>query len=71
MISASNEQLQQEIIKLGQSSHKMYCNNLLNFQESTTILNACTKKKKKKKSGNLANNHKQEFSIFQILDMRI
>ena len=31
-----------------QSSHKMYSNNILNFQESTTILNACTKK-----SGNL------------------
>ena len=33
-----------EIIKTGQSSHKMYSNNILNFQESTTILNACTKK---------------------------
>ena len=33
-----------EIIKIGQSSHKMYRNNILNFQESTTILNACTKK---------------------------
>ena len=33
-----------EIIKIGQSSHKMYNNNILNFQESTTILNACTKK---------------------------
>ena len=32
-----------EIIKIGQSSHKMYSNNILNFQESTTILNACTK----------------------------
>ena len=30
--------------KLVQSSHKMYSNNILNFQESTTILNACTKK---------------------------
>ena len=29
-----------EIIKIGQSSHKMYSNNILNFQESTTILNA-------------------------------
>ena len=37
-----------EIIKIGQSSHKMYSNNIVNFQESTTILNACTKK-----SGNL------------------
>ena len=35
-----------EIIKIGQSSHKMYnnSNNILNFQESRTILNACTKK---------------------------
>ena len=33
-----------EIIKIGQSSHKMYSNNIVNFQESTTILNACTKK---------------------------
>ena len=34
---------QSEIIKIGQSSHKMYSNNIVNFQESTTILNACTK----------------------------
>ena len=33
-----------EIIKIGQSSHKMYSNNIVNFQESTTILNACTKR---------------------------
>ena len=39
-----------EIVKIGQSSHKMYSNNILNFQESMTILNACTKK-----SGNLLN----------------
>ena len=32
-----------EIIKIGQSSHKRYSNNLLNNQESTTILNACAK----------------------------
>ena len=38
-----------EIIKIGQSSQKIYSNNILNFQESTTILNACTKK-----SGNLS-----------------
>ena len=37
---------EREIIKIGQSSHKIYSNN--NFQECTTILNACTKK-----SGNL------------------
>ena len=39
-----------EIIKICQSSHKMYSNKIVNFQESTTILNACTKK-----SGNLLN----------------
>ncbi len=33
-----------EIIKIGQPSHKMYSNNILNFQESMTILNASTKK---------------------------
>ena len=33
-----------EIIKLGQSSYKMYSNNILNFQESKTILNDHTKK---------------------------
>ena len=41
-----------EIIKIGQSSYKMYNNNILNFQASTTILNACTKK-----SGNLLSHH--------------
>ena len=41
---------QPEIIKIGQSSYKMYSNNILNFQESMPILNACTKK-----SGNLLN----------------
>ena len=35
---------EREIIKIGQSSHKMYSNNILNFQVSTTILNACTKR---------------------------
>ena len=38
---------EREIIKIGQSSHKMYSNNILNFQESTTILNVCTKKSEK------------------------
>ena len=33
-----------EIIKIGLSSHNMYSNNMLNSQESITILNACTKK---------------------------
>ena len=35
---------EREIIKIGQSSHKMYSNKILNFQASTTILNAWTKK---------------------------
>ena len=33
-----------EIIKIGYTSYEMIDNNILNFQESTTILNACTKK---------------------------
>ena len=33
-----------EIIEIGPSSHKMYSNNIVNFQVSTTILNACSKK---------------------------
>ena len=33
-----------EIIKIGQSSYKMYSNNIVDFQESTTILNTCPKK---------------------------
>ena len=36
-----------EIIKIGQSSRQMYSNNMVNFQESTTILNACTKRVRK------------------------
>ena len=34
-----------EIIKIGQSSHKTYSNNIVNFQESTTILKCLYKKK--------------------------
>ena len=33
-----------EIVKIDLSSYTMYSNNILNFQESTTILNAYTKK---------------------------
>ena len=32
-----------EIIKISQSSHKLYSNNILNFQKATAILNAGTK----------------------------
>ena len=48
--SCSSCSFEPEIIKIGQSSHKMYSNNILNFQESTTILNVC-----RKKSGNILN----------------
>ena len=44
---------EREIIQIGLSSHKKYSNNIVNFQESTTILNGCTKKKKKKKEWKL------------------
>ena len=30
-----------KILKIGQSSHKMCSNNIVNSQESTTILNTC------------------------------
>ena len=36
-----------EIIKIGQSPHMIYSNNILNFQDSTTILNTHTKKVRK------------------------
>ena len=39
-----------EIIKIGQSSHEVYSNKILNSQESTTILDISTKK-----AGNLLN----------------
>ena len=32
-----------EILRIAKSSFKMYSNNILSFQESTTIFNACTK----------------------------
>ena len=35
---------EREIIKIGHSSHKIYSNNIVNFQVSKKILNACTKK---------------------------
>ena len=36
--------VESDIIKNSQTSHKMYSNNVMNSQESTTILNACTEK---------------------------
>ena len=50
-----------EIIKIGQSSHKMYSNNILNFQESTTILNASIK------YGNLLNTPRIALAIFDLV----
>ena len=51
-----------EIIKIGQSSHKRYSNNILNCQESPTDVNTCTKK-----SGNLLNApHKTVFVLSTI-----
>ena len=35
--SCSSCSFEPEIIKIGQSSHKMYSNNIVNFQESSTI----------------------------------
>ena len=49
---------EREIIRIGQSSHKMYSNNILIFQEYTTILNAYTKK-----SGNLLNTPRTSWSL--------
>ena len=40
----SRSSFEAEIIKISQSSYKMYSNKKLNFQESTTILDAHTKK---------------------------
>ena len=39
-----------EIIKIGRSTHKVYSNKILNYPETTPILNACIKK-----SGNWLN----------------
>ena len=39
-----------QVLKQNFKYHKIYSNNIVNFQECTTILNACTKK-----SGNLLN----------------
>ena len=41
--SCCSGSFESEVIKIGQSSHKMYSNNIVNFQESTIILNASTK----------------------------
>ena len=53
-----------EIIKIGQSSHKMYSNNILNFQESTTIFKCLYKK-----SGNLSMHHVNSNNRYQMVKM--
>ena len=50
-----------EIIKIGQSSHKMHSNKIMNFQESTTILNAW------KKSGNLLKSRRIYMYVYKTL----
>ena len=55
-----------EIIKIGQSSQKMYSNNILNFQESSTILNTCTKK-----SANILNAPRNFLSIYLSINLSI
>ena len=55
-----------EIMKIGQSSHKIYSNNIVNFQVSTTILNACTKKK----SRNLLNSPRIYIYIYIYIVLR-
>ena len=55
-----------EIVKIGQSSHKMYSNNIVNFQESATILNVCIKK-----SGNLLKAPRMSLLILQLLSDKI
>ena len=55
-----------EIMKIGQSSLKMYSNNIVNFQKSTTILNACTKK-----SGNLLKAPRTLLMVYNALIERI
>ena len=50
------------IITIGQSSHKMCSNNIVNLQESGTIINACTKKVLKLIEGNTKKSKSEEDS---------
>ena len=45
--SCSSCSFEPKIIKISQPSHKMYSNNIVNFQGSTTIVNALAKKIRK------------------------
>ena len=53
-----------EIIKISLSSHEMYSNK--NFQESATILSACTKK-----SGNLLKAPRMYIYIYIVASIKI
>ena len=53
-----------EIIKIGQSSKKMYSNDLLNFPESMTIGNAPTKKSKNLLKAPLNKKKETNWSLF-------
>ena len=57
-----------EIIKIGQLSHTMYSNNILNFQEAATILKACTKNVWKLFEGTTY--VRSFFKTFEMLAMR-
>ena len=59
--SCSSCSFEPEIMKICQSSYKMYINDILNYQESTTNLNVCTKK-----SGNLLNAPRKSVSVCQV-----
>ena len=61
-----------EIIKIGQSSHKMYSNNIVNFQEFSTILNACIKKSLKTYWMHHINNSLKKYkSIWESIHFKI
>ena len=54
-------------MKIGPSSHNMYSNNILNFQESTTILNAHTKKSLETYHMHLVKNKLSKMSLYSML----
>ena len=58
----SSFSFESEIIKNNQSYHKMYSNNIQNFQECTTILNACIRKSLK----SYWRYHVSSFEIFSV-----
>ena len=57
-----------EIRKIGQSSHKMYSNSIVNFQESTT---ACTKLVWKLTEGTTYRKHNQLTNIYTYIKISV